>query len=250
MTAPALRQVVYCSGPLFSPAERWEQARIADVLEAGGWATYLPQRDGVPLGDISARLARPDVVPEGRAWCLRVLRRVTFALDLYQLLGCSSALVCNLNGRVPDEGSVVEVAVAATAGVPVVLYKQTHVTMLAEGDNPMLAGLDRDWEVAGTVGDIPTMLARRMEDAATGGYRYTVAPGLADAVRAGEAVAGALGTLRPLARTGADVVAALGRWVSALATPYLTEDAGPAPRLVAPAGARPGGSRAAGPDRR
>ncbi len=39
--------IVYCSGPLFSPEEVIAMGKIASVLEAAGFNTFLPHRDGV-----------------------------------------------------------------------------------------------------------------------------------------------------------------------------------------------------------
>ena len=69
------------------------------------------------------------------------MHRAIFALDAYQVVvGCGS-LVCNINGRVPDEGAVAEASMAWTLGKPVVLYKQDIRTAVSGRDNPLVAGL-------------------------------------------------------------------------------------------------------------
>ena len=69
---------VYCAGPLFNPPEREEMSAIAAVLEAAGHTTFLPQRDGFELGDVTRRLVRRGV-PAGKA--TDVVHRTIFALD-------------------------------------------------------------------------------------------------------------------------------------------------------------------------
>lgn len=39
-----------------------------------------------------------------------------FSLDVYELIERCAAIVCNLNGRVPDEGMIVETLLACAAG--------------------------------------------------------------------------------------------------------------------------------------
>src|SRR5439155_25501198 len=77
-----------------------------------------------------------------------LLQRAIFALDLYELLENSDAVVANLNGRVPDEGTIVEAAVAWHAGKALVLYKADarapidgSDNPIDGSDNPMLTGL-------------------------------------------------------------------------------------------------------------
>ena len=38
-------KLIYIAGPLFSTHERWYLDRVAEVLEAAGYSTFLPQRD-------------------------------------------------------------------------------------------------------------------------------------------------------------------------------------------------------------
>ena len=212
--------VVYCSGPMFSPAELWEQALLADALERAGYSTYLPQRDGVQVGAIGDRFAGA-TSPAAAAWGRQVLRRAAFALDTFELLGRCDAVVCNLNGRVPDEGSVVEVALAAAAGKALVLYKQTPVTLFDSGDNPMIAGLDGTWETASTLDAAVALVGERLSS--SGAWRYTAPPALAAAAVAGAAVADAVeGLDTVVAGSDADTaIAELRRWVANLGLAYL-----------------------------
>lgn len=41
MAAPK-KTKVYCAGPMFSNADKWEMQNISDALEAAGFDTYLP----------------------------------------------------------------------------------------------------------------------------------------------------------------------------------------------------------------
>ena len=39
---PAAGSPVYCSGPMFSHGDKWEQHAIATALEGAKFTTYLP----------------------------------------------------------------------------------------------------------------------------------------------------------------------------------------------------------------
>jgi nucleoside 2-deoxyribosyltransferase len=135
---PSLK--VYCSGPLFSPEEVGAMQAIADQLEKKGMATFLPHRDGLeswlmPLSGMPLQ----DMVPGVR----RRVDQAIFALDVYQLLEECDAIVVNLNGRVPDEGALVEASIAWATGLPVVYYKHDHRAPFGGYDNAMVTGLTR-----------------------------------------------------------------------------------------------------------
>lgn len=67
----------------------------------------------------------------------KVIDRSIFCLDVYKLLSWSDGVVINLNGRVPDEGTVVEAALAWHAGKPLVLYKNDSRAPFLGRDNPI-----------------------------------------------------------------------------------------------------------------
>ena len=124
---------IYCAGPLFNEPERIEMAAIADAMESAGHETFLPQRDGLEARELADYLGRSGV---------RTHHLAIFSLDVYRLLEWSDAVVANLNGRVPDEGTVVECALAWHAGKPLVIHKKDDRVPPFEGyDNPMITGL-------------------------------------------------------------------------------------------------------------
>jgi nucleoside 2-deoxyribosyltransferase len=129
---------VYCAGPLFNDAERAEMANIAAELEKAGHSTFLPQRDGLEFARILPDLERAAVDSRRGA---AALQRAIFSLDIYHLLEWSDAVVANLNGRVPDEGTIVEASLAWHASKALVLYKNDARSLLEGADNPMLTGL-------------------------------------------------------------------------------------------------------------
>ena len=99
---------IYCAGPLFNPKEREDMNGIATALEAAGYSVFLPQRDGLEL----ARLL-PILTEKGRSAeeASLVLNNAIFSLDVFELIH-SAGVMLNINGRVPDEGAMVEAGIA------------------------------------------------------------------------------------------------------------------------------------------
>ena len=95
----------------------------------------------------------------------RTLEALTLALAVFQLAVRCEGLVLNLNGRVPDEGGVFEAAVAFTLGVPVVLYKRDHRSLLHGEDNAMITGLSHDFSSVNKLKRLPG--SQRMSEAFT-----------------------------------------------------------------------------------
>jgi len=129
---------VYCAGPLFNRKEQEEMAELADTLERAGYSTFLPQRDGLELTKCIEHLLAQDFSLERAS---RLMSEAVFALDVYQVLNVCDAVVANLNGRVPDEGAVSEVAMAWARGKVVIGYKADSRTAFEGQDNPLVAGL-------------------------------------------------------------------------------------------------------------
>ena len=129
---------IYCAGPLFNPSERAEMEMLAEAIEQGGFETFLPHRDGFVFGAIVPDLMRAGYALDVAQW---MARQAIFALDVQQVLLECDGTVVNLNGRVPDEGAVVEGAIAWTAGKPVILFKDDARSKIDGLDNPLVAGL-------------------------------------------------------------------------------------------------------------
>jgi nucleoside 2-deoxyribosyltransferase len=158
----------YCAGPLFNAAERAEMDSIARTLEAAGYATFLPHRDGLEFARLKPELEKLGASADEAA---RILDRAIFSLDTYQLLRRCDVVVANLNGRVADEGTVVEASLAWHAGKPLVLFKADARSMLGGSDNPMLTGLG-EFDVIDRLSALPRAVdeaiardrARRVEE--------------------------------------------------------------------------------------
>lgn len=159
---------IYLSGPMFSAADLWSQQAICAALETPvnpevpRSVCYLPQRDGIEVGKVIHLLNSPRMVSSWANQAMELVRKVVFALDMYQLLERCGAVVFNMDGRVPDGGSVVETSAAFTSGRVVVIYKSTPITMLGGFDNPMISGLSHTWSYVESVGAVPEALAAQL----------------------------------------------------------------------------------------
>ena len=118
----ANKGIVYCSGPLFSPEEVLTMERIAAVLEADGFETFLPHRDGVEAY-VMNQLNNPFSNSYLFKPVKKAVNKAIFALDIYQITERCNYFVFNMNGRVPDEGGVVETAVAFAYGKPLLVER-------------------------------------------------------------------------------------------------------------------------------
>lgn len=122
--------MIYLAGPLFNDGERHEMALLAAALEQRGLATFLPQRDGLELASLTK--STPEA---GALWS-----KAIFQLDIAHLLACRGVVV-NLDGRVPDEGAMVEAGIAWASGKPLVFYQRDARRCFAGDNNPMISGL-------------------------------------------------------------------------------------------------------------
>lgn len=182
---------VYCSGPLFTAEEVGAMNAIAGALEASGYETFLPHRDGLePYVLQLAPSALAALLPPVR----RAVDEAIFALDVHALLQCD-AVVCNLNGRVPDEGMVVEASIAFALGTAVVFYKADARAPFFGRDNAMLAGLT-EGASASRIGDLPACVKQ--------------------AIAARCAAGNPSGALAKVAARGARIASLVARWPAGL----------------------------------
>jgi nucleoside 2-deoxyribosyltransferase len=149
---------IYCSGPLFCAEEVGGMNAIAKVLEDAGFRTFLPHRDG--LESYVLRFADSSFSSNSSAIRNRIDYAI-FSLDIYELIERCDAAVCNLNGRVPDEGMIVEAALAYAAGKSLVLFKNDIRSPFGGYDNSMLTSLVRG-RIIKKLTDLPSVLTEML----------------------------------------------------------------------------------------
>ncbi len=193
-------QIVYLSGPDVQYRRKvGKQDLIAAVLESRGYQTYLPQRDGIEVGKLMDLLNDKNISAELAQIALAIVRRCVFALDMYQLIERCTCAVFNLDGRVPDDGSVVESQpLRMLRGKLIVTFKSTPVTFIAGQDNPMIEGLSYTWLHCTTVADIPNALERMIQKVGDTGYKFKAPPQLKLVIDVGREVADTSGDFRKI----------------------------------------------------
>ena len=147
MASPQPPTTVYLAGPMFSVGDKSEQSALATALQAAGIVCYVPQINGIEVAAVMQLLKDPSLhqgtmlEPPVLDRCMAWVTRAVVALDVYQTVEACQCTVLNLDGRVPDEGSLVEAALAWCAGHPIVPYKTSAITELDGHDNPMIGAL-------------------------------------------------------------------------------------------------------------
>ncbi|MBN2269498.1 MAG: nucleoside 2-deoxyribosyltransferase [Sedimentisphaerales bacterium] len=152
-------QRVYCAGPLFNPAEREEMAAIASALKDGGYSVFLPQEDGLKFAVLLPVLMDRGV-SIGEA--TKILNLAIFSLDVFEIMRCDGLLL-NMNGRVPDEGAMVEAGIAWSHDKTIVIFKSDDRSLIHGTCNPLVMGL-ADFEFVGAYEEIPRAFDRRIAE--------------------------------------------------------------------------------------
>ena len=141
---------IYCAGPLFNPKEREEMQEIASVLENTGYQVFLPHRDGLEFANIFPNLLKKGITSQQAK---EILNNAIFSLDVFHVTD-SQGLVLNINGRVPDEGAMVEAGIAWACNKTIVIFKNDSRSLLEGNCNPMILGLS-DFSYIENYEDIP-----------------------------------------------------------------------------------------------
>jgi nucleoside 2-deoxyribosyltransferase len=184
----AAKQKIFISGPMFSPADLWEGQKIKDALEADGFDTYWAPKDGIEDERLIQNLQNPLMALPAYQKIALLVQKIGWTLDIYMATYGCDGMVMDMNGRVPDGGSIVEAANAYAVGMPLVLYKETSITMWGPFNNPMIAALTKDWEPVDTVAKISPALTAAIA-AKNSSYEYVPPPHFARDLEIGKFVA-------------------------------------------------------------
>jgi nucleoside 2-deoxyribosyltransferase len=141
---------IYCAGPLFNPKEREEMQEIATFLEKGGYKVFLPHRDGLEFSLLFPSLLEKGVESQRAK---EILNKAIFSLDVFQISD-SDGLILNLNGRVPDEGAMVEAGIAWACNKVIVTFRCDSRSLIEGICNPMILGLS-DFSFVTKYEDVP-----------------------------------------------------------------------------------------------
>ena len=129
---------------------------MATALEAAGFECHVPQKNGIEVAAVMQLLNDPSLHGDNMLEplvldrCIVWVTRTVVALDVFQVVEGCQCTVLNIDGRVPDEGSLVEATLAWSAGHPVVPYKTTSISELGGNNNPMI-GVISGWAPVSSV---------------------------------------------------------------------------------------------------
>ncbi|MBE6126662.1 MAG: hypothetical protein E7182_01605 [Erysipelotrichaceae bacterium] len=118
---------IYFAAPLFSAAELEYNLKIVHILEEYGYKVFLPQRDGYLAAELTG-LNEADLVKKifARDWNEVQKADIFFAI---------------LDGRVPDDGTCVELGMAYAIGKPCYGFRtDSRVETMKLTYNPMISG--------------------------------------------------------------------------------------------------------------
>ena len=111
---------------------------------------FLPHRDGLEFANIFPSLLKKGVAPQQAK---EILNNAIFSLDVFHVTD-SQGLVLNINGRVPDEGAMVEAGIAWACNKVIVIFRNDSRSLLEGNCNPMILGLS-DFSYIENYEDIP-----------------------------------------------------------------------------------------------
>jgi nucleoside 2-deoxyribosyltransferase len=190
-TASGAAQLIFVAGPMFTESERNEQLALTGLLENAGYQVYVAPRDGFEMLRLIDVMEDPDLQSDLLYMASLMVQKIGWCLEIAKLDECDGLLL-NMNGRVPDEGAVMEASMAFTAGKAVVNYKDSSVTMWGLFDNPMVAALDGTWQPVRSPGQIVTAMQAALAAAPAAStvapYRYAPPPYLQDVIDLGQFV--------------------------------------------------------------
>ena len=132
---------------------------MAEALAVRGLSAYIPARDGFNmavliggtmtyLGELlsagdekTKKLEDLGVVGSDAGMAGAYLLMAVYAFDMYNLVSRCNCCIFNTNGLAMDDGSVSELGIASTRGIPTSIHAPEDFTLFAGGIiNPMVAG--------------------------------------------------------------------------------------------------------------
>ncbi|MBU1259967.1 MAG: nucleoside 2-deoxyribosyltransferase [Planctomycetes bacterium] len=149
---------IYCAGPLFNPKEREEMASIASALRSAGYNCFLPQENGLEFAKLLPSFIAKNIHPQQ---AVTILNMAIFSLDVFEIMD-SDGLVLNLNGRVPDEGAMVEAGIAWANSKSLVIFKNDDRSLIQGNCNPLVMGLS-NFEYVENYEDIPITFTEKFK---------------------------------------------------------------------------------------
>ena len=129
---------IYIAGPLFNDSERRLNYYVDKVVRQHGFKTYLPQRDGgeaaKEMNKVNSDNSLTQIDKKDRLFSLR---QDIFIEDI-KAIDNSNVMIAVLDGRVPDEGTCVEIGYAYAKAIPIIGLKTDERSFIQGLDNIMI----------------------------------------------------------------------------------------------------------------
>ena len=119
----------------------------------------MPQRDSFLYLDLLKNIQEKGCNKQDSE---KIALSLIYHMDMYQACEGCDATVLNVNGRVPDEGALIEAALCFGRGKPVVTYNSDYRSLIKGKDNPLISGLT-GFRIIDKLVDIPKEL-KKLED--------------------------------------------------------------------------------------
>ena len=144
----AEKKLIYIAAPLFNQIEWERNVQIKTFVESLGFDVHLPQDKAGRFSDLSKDSSNPEA-----------LRKDIFNNDLKGVKECD-IILCLLDGRVPDEGTCVELGMAYVLGKICIGYKTDIRAMGRDGYDNIMITESIGQNMAGTFDELKTILLK------------------------------------------------------------------------------------------
>jgi len=150
---------VFIASPGYSIAEKKLNLEIDSVIKGAGFSTFLLERDCPEYGLLVAELRKREYAPDQA----RDIASSVIGFLIYRqcYIECD-VTVLNLNGRVPDEGSIIAAGISFASGKHLVTYCDDSRRLFYGIHHPLITVLTLS-EMVNRIEEIPPALRRCFE---------------------------------------------------------------------------------------
>ena len=117
-------------GPMYNSEESKSISMLGKYLDNLGHCFYASNIEAQYLNDESLDIDK-----------LNIMGCLSIASDIFYMQEKADLVIGVLNGRVPDESTVIKLGIAYVLGLPVLLFKLDSRIAFVTGDNSMILGL-------------------------------------------------------------------------------------------------------------
>jgi len=136
---------VYIAGPLFNEMELERNRQMKVFINSLGFDAYLPQEDAGTYFDLMTTESKNEV------------RKRLFQLDARAVKECD-IILCLFDGRVPDEGTCIELGMAYAWDKLCIGYKTDNRAMDVHGDDNLMIEGCIESRMVGSLPDLRDLL--------------------------------------------------------------------------------------------